>query len=365
MEFMIPGRQRTEGKATLKRNRLTLPLRGALIGFGKVAELAHVPALAARGDFQLVAVADPVPERRERARSLLPEVRLYAQAAELLAREEALDFVDICTPPRDHAPLALAALHRGCHVLCEKPLTLEPRDFLAFREASQRMARTLVTVHNWKYAPLLAQARELARCGAIGQVQSLEWQVHRTAGSGGGLTAWRKKGGQALGGILLDHGWHAFYLLLEWAGETPTALNARLLFEDEDSGVDEEAEVGLRFPYCQARLFLTWRATERRNWGRLCGSGGEIRLEDDRLILAAASRPEKIWDFPAKVSAGSHHPEWMEGVLEEFFTEIADPAQRGRNLAEAELCARLIRLAYRSHQEGGQWLDVRPHDPAP
>lgn len=345
--------------------KLNLPLRGALIGFGKVAELAHVPAFALRRDFQLVAVADPLPERREQARNLLPEARLYADAEELLAREEALDFVDICTPPQDHPALALAALYRGCHVLCEKPLTLDPRDFQTLRDASQRMARTLVTVHNWKYAPLLAQARELVRSGAIGQVQMLEWQVDRPAGSGGGLTAWRQEGGQALGGILSDHGWHAFYLLLGWAGETPVALNARLVYADETSRVDQEAEVGLRFPSCQARLFLTWRAGRRRNWGHLRGSGGEIRMEDDRLVLASRGRPEKVWAFPAKVSAGSHHPEWMGGVLEEFFREIADPAQRGRNLAEAELCARLIRLAYRSHQEGGQWLDVRLHDAAP
>ncbi len=345
--------------------RFDLPLRGALLGFGRVAEFAHFPAFAARTDFQILAVADPLPERRARAKALLPQARLYGNPEELLAREEALDFVDICTPPRDHAPLSLAALERGCHVLCEKPLTLEPKDFQTFKSAADQTGRALVTVHNWRHAPLLAQAGELLRTGAIGQVQMLEWEVHRTAGSGGGLTAWRQEGGQALGGILIDHGWHAFYLLLEWAGEAPMVLNARLSIQNEESGVEQEAEVGLRFPSCQARLFLTWQAPERRNSGRLSGTQGEIRMEDDCLVLAPHGQTEKTWSFPAKVSAGSHHPDWMGGVLDEFLKEIADPGQRGRNLAEAELCARLIRLAYRSHREGGRWVDVRSHEAAP
>ncbi len=343
-------------------NRLNMPLLGALIGFGKVAEMAHIPAFAARQDFQIVAVADPLPERRERAKAILPQVRLYEHAEELLAREAALDFVDICTPPRDHTALALAALSRGCHVLCEKPLTLEPQDFLALKAAAAHAERTLVTVHNWKHAPLLAQARELARSGSIGAVQMVEWEVHRTSGGGGGLTAWRQEGDQGLGGILIDHGWHAFYLLMEWAGEIPKALNARLIFADDQTGVEQEAEVGLRFPTCQARLFLTWQAGERRNRGRLSGSRGEILMEDDRLILAPADLPAETWSFPAKVSAGSHHPDWMGGVLDEFLGEIAERGRRGRNLSEAELCARLIRLAYRSHREGGRWVDVQPHE---
>jgi predicted dehydrogenase len=345
--------------------RIKLPLRGALIGFGKVAELAHLPAYETRRDFQIVAVADPLPERRAQAQNLLPQVRVYGDAEELLVRESALDFVDLCTPPRDHAALALAALNRGCHVLCEKPLTLEPRDFQALKEATVRAKRALVTVHNWKYAPLLAQAKELARNGTIGKLELMEWQVYRPAGSGGGLTAWRQEGGQALGGILIDHGWHAFYLLLGWAEETPAALNARLVFSSEESGVDQEAEVGLRFPSCQARLFLTWRAADRRNQGRLGGHRGEIRIEDDQLVIALQGQLPEIRNFPAKVSTGSHHPDWMGGVLDEFLAEIADPGQRGRNLAEAELCARLIRLAYRSHRAGGEWVDLRLHETTP
>ncbi|MDI6852533.1 MAG: Gfo/Idh/MocA family oxidoreductase [Deltaproteobacteria bacterium] len=339
-------------------NDKTLPLKGAIIGFGNVAEKAHIPALAADERFRIVAVADPLGERRQQAQAILPHVRVYEHAGQLLAAEAALDFVDICTTPQDHSPLALAALRQGLHVLCEKPLTLELENFIYLKEAAHQAGRALVTVHNWRYAPLLARAADLVKNGLIGKLTMVEWEVHRTSGGGGGLTNWRQEGGQALGGILIDHGWHAFYLLMMWAGAAPTALNARLAFSDDRNGIEHEAELGLRFPASQGRLFMTWRAEERRNLGRLSGQAGEIVMADDRLLIAPVDRPAETMSFPAKVSAGSHHPDWMGGVLQEFLAEIADPGLRGRNLEEAELCARLIRLAYLSHQHGGSWVDL-------
>jgi predicted dehydrogenase len=336
------------------------PLRGALVGFGKVAELAHLPVFLDSPDFYLVAVADFLAERRDQAPELLPQVRLYQSLDELLAREAELDFLDICTPPRDHTALALDALSRGCHVLCEKPLTLAPQDFSVLKEAAHQAQRALVTVHNWKYAPLLAEASKLIRSGALGEIRTLEWEVHRTSGGGGGLTDWRQEGGQALGGILIDHGWHAFYLLMAWAGTVPQAIQARLSLESASGGVDQEADVSLRFPGCQARMLLTWKARERRNIGRIIGTTGQILMEDDRLVLQQVGLSPETQVFPARLSAGSHHPEWMGGVLEEFLEEIADPGRRGRNLREAELCALLIRLAYQSHREGSRWVELPP-----
>jgi predicted dehydrogenase len=334
------------------------PLTGALVGFGKVAEMAHLPAFQATPGFRLAAVADPLPERRARARELLPDIPVYPDQAALLAGQAPLDFVDLCTPPADHSPLALAALAEGCHVLCEKPLTLNLSELAVLADAAAARGRALVTVHNWKYAPIIATALDWLRAGAVGEVRHLEWEVHRTSGSGGGLTDWRQQGGSNTGGILVDHGWHAFYLLLGLAGAAPQALRARMApLPEAPRGVEHEAEVDLRFPGARARLFLTWRAAVRRNWGRVAGTTGELVLDDDRLILRRAHQPEAVQRFPEKLSGGSHHPQWTLGALEEFAGEIREPGRRGRNLAEAAACARLIDLAYRSHAAGGAWQD--------
>lgn len=57
----------------------------------------------------------------ERLQQDLKQVKLY-QDAHTMLRNEQLDLVDICTQPVLHAPMAIAALEAGVHVMCEKPM---------------------------------------------------------------------------------------------------------------------------------------------------------------------------------------------------------------------------------------------------
>src|SRR5262245_45854366 len=99
------------------------PLRGAIVGLGFIGGTGHLPAYLKMKDVRIVAVADITPARLELARASIPGVRTYPTWQALLEGEKELDFVDICTPPSDHAEIADAAAARGLHVLCEKPLT--------------------------------------------------------------------------------------------------------------------------------------------------------------------------------------------------------------------------------------------------
>jgi predicted dehydrogenase len=334
------------------------PLKGAIIGFGKVAEAAHLPALKDLQDLEIVAVADPMRARRARALELLGEVLVFPDLESLLASGPRPDFAVVCTPPGGRLPLVEAVLRHGCHVLSEKPLALDEVDFQKLELAQAAGSSALVTVNNWKYAPLLSLARRLVQEGAVGRLQRLEWEVYRTTASGGGLSAWRQDPANSLGGILVDHGWHAFYLLMAWAGAEPQTLRANLIQGAEEGGVEVEAEVELEFPGATARLFLTWLSDVRSNRGRLAGSAGEIILADDHLSRLAGRQVKEGLSFPEKLSAGSHHPQWMAGVFSEFLEEIRAPEKRGRNFREARMCGRLISLAYFSHQAGGAWIDV-------
>src|SRR5689334_7773456 len=98
-------------------------LRGALVGYGFIGAQGHVPAYLRRDDVELVAVADVCAPRRALAAARLPRAAIYPSADALLSAEGGrLDFVDVATPPSDHARIAHLALDRGVHVLCEKPL---------------------------------------------------------------------------------------------------------------------------------------------------------------------------------------------------------------------------------------------------
>ncbi|MEO7363705.1 MAG: Gfo/Idh/MocA family oxidoreductase, partial [Gemmatimonadaceae bacterium] len=86
-------------------------VQGGLIGFGFIMEFGHAAAYATRSDVSIIAVADICAARRLAAKLAFPRARIYDSAGALLqAESRTLDFVDIATPPAEHAVIALAAL---------------------------------------------------------------------------------------------------------------------------------------------------------------------------------------------------------------------------------------------------------------
>ncbi len=333
-------------------------LRGALIGVGHVARNGHLPGWRGCPDVTIAAAADARPDGRQALLAAFPGARWYGSAQELLASERP-DFVDICTPPALHAPVALAALEAVCHVLCEKPLALTPDEIPALSKLAQERGRALVTVHNWKHAPALEKVTELLRTHALGRVRRMRWETLRTqpavaAGDGGN---WRTDPAQSGGGILVDHGWHAFYVLRDWLGGRPSSLGARLTTEKHrEFPLEDTAAVSLDWRGTKVEVFLTWAASERANRVELEGERGTLSLDGGGLELQAGGGTRR-WDLPS-IAEGSHHPEWFRGVVEEFLKEIREPAARGRNLEEATLCSTLLALSQESSRQGGATLPV-------
>ncbi len=331
-----------------------MTLRGAILGFGKVAEKAHAPAFLARAsEFSIDAIAEPGAERRAAAAALFPGARLYASPEELLQRETRLDFVDIATPPHLHAKLALQGLQRRMNVLCEKPLSLNFKDFESLKAQAAGQGRSVFTVHNWKQAPIFAKAAEILGSKALGEIRHAELHVLRDKPAASADGDWRTNPSLAGGGILVDHGWHAFYLLTSLLRQEPRMVTCRLQIPPQ-TGAEEEAALLIELATASAVVFLTWRAGHRSNWALFVGSRGTLELRDDRLELRLAGGASETFEFAEKLSAGSAHAEWFQAMLDPFRAEIEDPRQRGQNLKEAEACLQLLSHAYQSHRLGGK-----------
>jgi predicted dehydrogenase len=333
-------------------------LRGAIVGFGGVAARGHWPALTGSSDLEIVAVVDPARDRREAARALAPGIATYP-SIEALAGSAAIDFVDIATPPSSHAPLVEFALGQGWHVLCEKPLTLDPAVFASLSRAAGAAGRTLFTMHNWKVAPIVRSAIEAIRAGRVGIVRHVDILVFRNQacrGVGGADAGdWRQDRRVAGGGILVDHGWHNFYLLLDLVGADPCRVACTLTLPlDDPDALEESARVAIAFPEADATVRLTWRATARRNAVLVYGDQGTLILDDDRLVVVSRGAAPEETRFPTALSAGSHHDDWFRALLPEFLAEVRDPGRRGANLREAAWCVALTDAAYRSAADGGR-----------
>ena len=335
-------------------------LRGAILGVGHVAIGGHLPGWRNRSDIEIVAAADARPERRKELLEAFPRARWHETAEGLLA-EETLDFVDICTPPASHAELARLSLEQSLPVLSEKPLVLTPEQLRGLPALAAEKERTLYTVHNWKHAPILQRATGLLRSGAIGQVRRVKWETLRDkpAVAAGEQGNWRVDPAQSGGGILVDHGWHALYVLSDWIAASPRLVAARLeTRKHTDWNIEDTATLTLAYPTATAEVFLTWAAPERANRIEIEGTRGLVTIDGSQLSLwTNETAPDQEWTLPA-LTEGSHHPDWFDGVIHGFLAEVHDARKRGLNLAEAALCAHVLAWARQSSAQDGAPLLV-------
>ena len=324
-----------------------MSVKGAIIGFGHIAANGHVPAYLSNPIVEIRAVCDSHPDRKGLNDKLLPGSRFYFSAEELLEKED-IDFVDVSTPPAAHGPYILEALSSGKHVLCEKPLVLKQDDLLNTWKMMKRTGKTVVTVHNWRYSPILKKVSQLVKGGTVGRINYIEYNVIRVqpsvavAKAGEDDDNWRLDPSVAGGGILVDHGWHAFYLVHEWTGGVPARVECCLENRKfKDIRVEDTATVLFEYQDAKARLFFTWAGDRRQNTILIRGSRGMISVMDDKICVENSDMATEI-PFSEGLSAGSHHPDWYGAVINEFLSEMGDKDAVGRNFSEAACCFNLL-----------------------
>jgi len=92
-------------------------LKVGVIGVGGIAG-THFPGWKQSPHAEIAAMADVSPVALNRVADAQGVKRRYEKPEELIA-DRGIDIVDICTPNMYHAPLAIAALEAGKHVICE------------------------------------------------------------------------------------------------------------------------------------------------------------------------------------------------------------------------------------------------------
>jgi D-apiose dehydrogenase len=146
----------------------TSTLHGALIGCGYVSQF-HLEAWSRVAGARIVALCDRDCARLAAAAGRLPAAKAYTAASELFAREDKLDFVEICTQPASHRDLVEQAAWRGAHILCQKPAALDRSEFQAMIEACRTSGVRLMIHENWRYRPWYRAMRAQIDQGAIGR----------------------------------------------------------------------------------------------------------------------------------------------------------------------------------------------------
>lgn len=327
-------------------------MKGAIIGFGNIALNGHLPGFRQHKKIEIVAVFDPVESRRKECAAALPNAHFYSDIDEMFRIEE-LDLVDIATPPSSHGALVINALEHDIHAMCEKPLVLDAEELQKIDSLVRSSGKIVFTVHNWRYSPVFLKTSEIVSSGRIGKVKDIGYQVIRVkpsvaVGEDAG-TNWRLDPAVAGGGILVDHGWHAFYMVNEWMGKAP--VTAECSFENRKfTNMPVEDTATARFSYtggANAELFFTWAGDERRNYVFITGEDGKINVLDNRIVVETGEGREEI-KFNEGLSQGSHHPEWYGSIVGDFIAEMEGDTPAGANFIEASCCFRMLDACRRS-----------------
>lgn len=286
-------------------------LKAAVIGAGHFAYRMHIPVLAKRPEVILDSVC-----RLGRAElDLIRDEFGFAFATEdwteVLARD--IDIAVIASPHDLHYAHAKAFLEKGCHVLVEKPMCLDPDQAWDLVATARKAERELLVAYGWNYKPGLdALGRMAARIGEIEHVVCHMASFTRAIFSGGALGRWGHVaiqpdrstwespdggGGYAYGQLS-----HALGLLF-WATNLRVASVKSLIFQ-APSTIDLHDAAAIRFTN-GATGILSGSCGVPTGHGfevdlRLYGTKGAVLLdiETERLVLKLPDGKSETAEVP-------------------------------------------------------------------
>ncbi len=246
------------------------PVRMGVIGCGAIAELYHLPALAAHTQTAAsIALADPNPTRLAAMKQQFRAAHAVKDYRELVGK---VDAVIVATPPHLHYSAAKWFLEQGIHVLCEKPLTESICEARELVEAGEKSGAKLAVNQTRRFFPTYQKIRELIAAGTLGKIESIKYhdgvEFNWPAASPHHFQLGAK-------GAWSDTGVHLLDSVCYWLDAKPTLVRSQ---NDSFGGPEAMATVNLEHQGCQIEIKVS-RLGKLMNGFQISGSLGSISAE--------------------------------------------------------------------------------------
>ncbi|CAL1521650.1 Gfo/Idh/MocA family oxidoreductase [Chitinophaga sp. MM2321] len=329
---------------------MTRKLRMGMIGGGKDAFIGAIHRIAANMDGLIELAAGALSINNEIAIEsgkmlFLDPERTYIDFKTMLTKEAAmpadkrLDFVTIVTPNFAHFEPAMMALDLGFNVVVEKPITFSLEEAKQLQAKVEATGLTLLLTHTYTGYPMVKQARQMVKDGALGKIRKIwveypqGWLSKLSEREGNAQAAWRtdpKKSGKS--GSMGDIGTHAANLAEYISGAKIEKLCADLNILVPGRALDDDGSVLLRFDNGAAGVLMASQVAageENALKIRLYGEKGGLEWaqhEPNTLLVKWLDKPAEIYragaNYGSQSSYMTHntrtpggHP---EGYLEAF-----------------------------------------------
>ncbi|MCH1625304.1 Gfo/Idh/MocA family protein [Ferdinandcohnia quinoae] len=326
-------------------------IRVGVIGCGSIAQHRHLPEYVANKNVELTAVCD---RNLVRANEIAEKYGAHAYTSyETLLNSGKVDAVSVCTPNYLHAPISIAALEAGLHVLCEKPMATSKEEAEAMIAAANANGKKLMIGHNQRFVPSHQKARQLIQSGEIGKIYSF-----RTSFGHGGPESWSVDGKEswffnkekAFVGAMGDLGVHKADLLRYVLGEEIVEVGSFVETNAKDfANVDDNAVCVLKTESgAIGTLAASWAYVSKEdNSTIIYGEKAILRLEDDPTysLVAQYTNGEIIKYELGKIQSNAEGGQNNSQVIRKFVDSIKNdiepsvPGEEGMKSLQVILAA--------------------------
>ena len=257
-----------------------MKVRIGIIGLGMGRH--HAKAYRDSGKAEIVALCDMSEPLLAEYSAVYPGARTCKTVDEMFAGG-GLDAVSVALPNYLHAPVTVAALHAGCHVLCEKPMATNAREAEQMLQASRETGKKLMIHFNYRFSQPSRFLKRYVDEGHLGQVYyaHTRWLRARGIPKLGGWFGIKALSG---GGPLIDLGVHRLDLAM-WLMGYPRAISVSAsTFGLLGARLAEQTQATIRCRGHGRRADSPRQRRDAEPGGQLGRRHGPARGHDDRHL---------------------------------------------------------------------------------
>lgn len=360
-------------------------MRVGIIG-ASFARAAYLPAFRHVPGAEVVAIAASRMATARDAAEAFDVPHAYDDWRAMLEKHE-LDLVLISTPTDTHAPMTLAALEAGAHVVCEKPTAMDAKQAQTMLEKAEQLGRVHMIDHELRFNPNRQRMAELIADGSLGTIRHVNIS---NIGSSWADPASRPKGdwwslAEKGGGRLGANGSHQVDLVRWWLGPVASVIGQALTIipdridrqtgESWTATADDVAYMTLQMQSgALAQIFMSGVAAHNMgNLTQVFGSRGTLVLDNDTEKLMFARAGQSFEDIsvedPNAQLPGLNKGIWNVSVVAAL-REVAAAIASGRRLEKGAtffdgLANQRVLDAVMEATASRRWVDLPSEDMAP
>ncbi|MGI6201562.1 MAG: Gfo/Idh/MocA family protein [Christensenellales bacterium] len=331
-----------------------------IIGCGGIANGKHMPSLSKLDNVEMVAFCDLIEARAQKAAEEYgaPGAKVFTDYRDLLKQD--VDVVHVLTPNNGHAPITVAALEAGKHVMCEKPMAKTYAEAKTMLEAAQRTGKKLTIGYQNRFRPDSLYMKQICENGDLGEIYYARAQaIRRRAVPTWGVFLDAEKQG---GGPLIDIGTHALdltlYMMDNYEPEMVVGTSYRKLADRENAAnawgpwdpkkyTVEDSAFGFVRMKNGATIFLeaSWALNTllvdeaktilcgTEGGADMLGENGGLRINGEKFSRTYVTEPDLAAGGVAFYDGATAKPEeleakmWIDHVLDDSKPLITKPEQ--------------------------------------